>query len=62
MCGFTIDLIDFDQLTAAQRRTLLRKLQRERKALQSQLEHVNESIEGVDKSIEVLERSSQRRR
>jgi prefoldin subunit 5 len=62
MCGFTIDLIDFDQLTNAQRRTLLRKLQRERKALQSQLEHVNESLKGVDQSIEVIERSSQRRR
>jgi hypothetical protein len=62
MCMFTLDLIDFDQLTNAQRRTLLRKLQRERKALQSQLEHVNELIEGVDQSIEVIERSSQRRR
>jgi hypothetical protein len=62
MCAFTIDLIDFDQLTAAQRRTLLRKLQRERKALQSQLEHVTESLKGVDQSIEVIERSSQRRR
>jgi hypothetical protein len=61
MCAFTIDLIDFDQLTNAQRRTLLRKLQRERKALQSQLEHVNELIAGVDQSIEVIEQSSQRR-
>jgi prefoldin subunit 5 len=62
MCAFTIDLIDFDQLTAAQRRAVLRKLQRERKALQSQLDHINELIEGVDQSIQVIERSSQRRR
>jgi hypothetical protein len=57
MCAFTIDLIDFDKLTAAQKKTLLRKLQRERKALQSELEHVRESLKGVDQSIKVIERS-----
>jgi hypothetical protein len=62
MCRFTIDLIDFDRLTNTQKRTLLRQLQRERRALQSQVEHINELLEGVDLSIEVIERSSQRRR
>jgi prefoldin subunit 5 len=57
MCAFTIDLIDFDKLTAAQKKTLLRKLQRERKALQSELEHVRQSLKGVDQSIKVIERS-----
>jgi uncharacterized protein HemX len=56
MCRFTIDLLDYDKLTAKEKRTLLRQLQGEKKALQSQLEFVEESLKGVDQSIKVLER------
>ena len=61
MCAFTIDLIDFDQLTDAQKKTLLRNLQRKRKALQSQLDDVSRSLKGLDQSIKVIERKSKRR-
>jgi hypothetical protein len=56
MCRFTIDLLDYDKLTAKEKRTLLRQLQGEKKTLQSQLEFVEESLKGVDQSIKVLER------
>jgi uncharacterized protein HemX len=56
MCKFTVDLLDYDKLTAKEKRTLLRQLQGEKKALQSQLEFVEESLKGVDQSIKVLER------
>jgi hypothetical protein len=61
MCAFTIDLIDFDQLTDAQKKTLLRNLQGKRKALQSQLDDVSRSLKGLDRSIKVIERKSKRR-
>jgi hypothetical protein len=58
MCALTIDLIDFDQLTDAQKKTLLRNLQRKRKALQSQLDDVSQSLKGLDRSIKVVEKKS----
>jgi hypothetical protein len=61
MCGFTVDLIDFDQLSEAQKKTLLRKLQRKQKNLQSQLEDVNESLKGITRAIREVERKSKRR-
>jgi hypothetical protein len=60
MCALTIDLIDFDQLTDAQKKTLLRNLQRKRKALQSQLDDVGQSLKGLDRSIKVVEKKSKR--
>ena len=62
MCGFTVDLIDFDQLSDAQKKTLLRKLQRKQKNLQSQLEDVNDSLKGITRAIREVERKSKRRR
>ena len=60
MCALTIDLIDFDELTDAQKKTLLRNLQRKRKALQSQLDDVSQSLKGLDRSIKVVEKKSKR--
>jgi hypothetical protein len=62
MCKFTIDLLDYEQLTDAQKKKFMRQLQEERKALQSTLDHVKESLKGVDLGIKVLERKSKRRR
>jgi hypothetical protein len=61
MCGFTVDLIDFDELSETQRKTLLRKLQRKQKILQSQLNEVNESLKGITRAIKVTEKKSKRR-
>jgi hypothetical protein len=61
MCGFTVDLIDFDELSDTQRKTLLRKLQRKQKILQSQLHEVNESLKGITRAIKVTEKKSKRR-
>jgi uncharacterized protein (DUF885 family) len=61
MCGFTVDLIDFDQLKDTQKKALLKKLQRKQKSLQSQLEDVSESLKGITRAIREVERKSKRR-
>jgi hypothetical protein len=61
MCAFLIDLVDLDQLTEAKRKTLLKNLQRERKAIQSQLNQVSQTLKELDRSIKVAERKSKRR-
>ena len=57
MCVFTSDLLDYDKLTAGQKKKLLSQLRGEKKALQAQLDHVEESLKGIDKSIKVLEKN-----
>jgi hypothetical protein len=61
MCAFTIDLIDFDELSEAQRKALLKNLQRKRNSLQAQLKDVNESLKGINRSLKIVERKSKRR-
>lgn len=57
MCGFTVDLIDFDQVGVSDKKTLLKNLQRKKKALQAQLESINESLKGIDRCLKAVEKS-----
>jgi hypothetical protein len=61
MCAFLIDLVDLDNLTEAKRKALVKGLQRERKAVQSQLEQASRALKELDRSIKVAERKSKRR-
>jgi hypothetical protein len=61
MCGFVVDLIDLDELSAAQRKALLKGLQSRRFALESQLKGVNESLKGINDALKVVEKKSKRR-
>ena len=60
MCGFTVDLIDFDQLTDTQKKTLLKNLQRKKRSLETQLEDVNDSLKGINRAIREVEKKSKR--
>jgi hypothetical protein len=60
MCAFLIDLVDLDNLTEAKRKALVKGLQRERKAVQSQLEQASQTLKELDRSIKVAERKSKR--
>jgi hypothetical protein len=61
MCRFAVDLIDFEQLSDAQKKALLKDLQKRRDALQAQLEGVNESLKGINQALKVVEKKSKRR-
>jgi hypothetical protein len=61
MCGFTVDLIDFDELTNTQKKTLLKNLERKKKSLRTQIEDINESLKGIDRCMKVVQKKSKRR-
>jgi hypothetical protein len=61
MCAFVADLVDFEQMSEAQKKALLKGLQKRRDALQAQLEGVNESLKGVNQALKVVEKKSKRR-
>jgi hypothetical protein len=61
MCGFTCDLIDFDELSNTQKKTLVKNLQRKKISLQTQIEDINESLKGIDRCLKVVEKKSKRR-
>jgi hypothetical protein len=58
---FAIDLIDFEKLSDAKKKALLKRLQKRRNALQAQLEAVNERLEGVKQALKVVEQKTKRR-
>jgi hypothetical protein len=61
MCAFTVNLIDFDKLSAAQKKLLLKNLRGKKNTLQGQLKDVNKSLKGVDRALKMMEKKSKRR-
>ena len=48
MCRFAVDLIDFDELSDAQKKGLKEDLQKRRDAVQAQLEGLNQALTAVE--------------
>jgi hypothetical protein len=61
MCGFTVNLIDFDKLTPAQKKALLKNLKKKKRALQEQLRDASRSLAGVDKALGIMQKKTKRR-
>jgi transcriptional regulator of heat shock response len=55
MCGFSVELIDFDQLSDEQTKNLQKNYERKKKALQAQLEEANQSLKGITRALEIIE-------
>jgi len=62
MCRFAVDLIDFEQLSDAQRKALLKDLQKRRDALEAQLKGVNSSLKDVNQTLKVVAKKKAKRR
>jgi hypothetical protein len=60
MCIISADLVDFESLSAAQKKTLLRDLRKRKDALQAQLKGVNDSLKCVDQALKVVEKKAKR--
>jgi hypothetical protein len=61
MCRFAVDLIDFEELSAAQKKALLKDLQKRRDALQAQLKGVNGSLKDINQALKAVAKKSKRR-
>ena len=60
MCIISPDLVDFESLSAAQKKTLLKDLRKRKDALQTQLRGVNDSLKCVDQALKVVEKKAKR--
>jgi hypothetical protein len=60
MCGYTIDLIDFDRLTDAQKKALLQNYQRVKKELQTQMADAKRSLRGIERALKIAKKQSKR--
>jgi uncharacterized protein HemX len=58
MCAFTVNLIDFDNLSDRQKKELLKNLQKKRRTLQEQLRDANRSLKGVEKALGVMRKKA----
>ena len=55
MCTFSVELIDFDQLSAEQTENLQKTYEGKKKMLQAQLEEVSQSLKSMNRALEVIE-------
>jgi hypothetical protein len=60
MCGYTIDLIDFDRLTEAQKKALLQNYQRVKKELQTEMADAKRSLRGIERALKIVKKQSKR--
>jgi hypothetical protein len=60
MCGFTVNLIDFDRLTPAQKKALLKNYRKKKASLQAMIKDANRSLEGIEKALGVMQKKSKR--
>jgi hypothetical protein len=49
MCRFAVDLIDFEELSEAKKKALLKDLQKRRDALEAQLDGLNQALKVAQK-------------
>jgi hypothetical protein len=61
MCGYAVSLLDFDELTEAQKKALLKSYQRKKKAFEAQLKDINDSLKDINQALKVVEKKSTRR-
>ena len=58
MCAFTVNLIDFDNLSDKQKRDLLRNLKKKKRTLQDQLRDADRSLKGIEKALGIMQKKS----
>ena len=62
MCAFTVNLIDFDNLTDAQKKALLKNYKKKKASLELQIKEANKSLEGIEKALGIMQKKTKRRR
>jgi hypothetical protein len=58
MCAFSVSLIDFDKLSAKQKKDLLEKFQKTKVVLQTQLKQTDTMLKSFSKAVKMIETKS----
>jgi hypothetical protein len=58
MCAFSVALIDFDKLSAKQKKDLLEKFQKTKVVLQTQLKQTDTMLKSFSKAVKMIETKS----
>lgn len=62
MCAFTVNLIDFDRLSDAQKKALLKNLKRKKASLEVQIRDASKSLQGVEKALGIMQKKKAKRK
>ena len=62
MCNFSIELVDFDKLSAKQKKALLENYQKKKAAMQAHLKDANATLKGLTKAVKLIETKSKSKR
>jgi hypothetical protein len=62
MCSFSVELVDFDKLSAKQKKDLLENYKKKKQAMQAHLEDANATLKGLTKAIKLIEKKSKSKR
>jgi hypothetical protein len=58
MCGFSVELVDFDKLSAKQKKALLESYQQKKQAMQAHLKDANATLKGLTKAVKMIQSKS----
>ena len=58
MCSFSVALIDFDKLSAKQKKDLLEIFQKKKAVLQTQLKETDTMLKSFSKAVKMIETKS----
>jgi hypothetical protein len=58
MCAFSVALIDFDKLSAKQKKDLLEIFQKKKAVLQTQLKETDTMLKSFSKAVKMIETKS----
>ncbi|HET7884980.1 MAG TPA: hypothetical protein VFL62_02020 [Bradyrhizobium sp.] len=58
MCAFTANLIDFDKLTAKQKKDLLNNYKKKKADYQALIRDADRSLKGIEKAIQTIQKKT----
>jgi predicted nucleic-acid-binding protein len=58
MCGFTVNLIDFDKLTPAQKKALLKNYKKKKADYQALIRDADRSLKGIEKALVTMQKKT----
>lgn len=58
MCGFTVNLIDFDKLTPKQKKDLLNNYKKKKADYQALIRDADRSLKGIERALVIMQKKT----